>query len=61
MNFLVISAVVFVLVNKLIGSLKKKADAPAPAEPKIKECPHCLMEVPIKATRCGHCTSELAA
>ena len=38
--------------------LKKKPEAPA-AAPTTKECPYCLSEVPIKATRCPHCTSEL--
>ena len=29
------------------------------AEPKMKECPYCCSEIPIKAKRCPHCTSEL--
>ncbi|MDH3384122.1 MAG: large conductance mechanosensitive channel protein MscL, partial [Deltaproteobacteria bacterium] len=32
-----------------------------PAVPTTKECPLCLSTVPIKATRCGHCTSDLKA
>jgi len=31
-----------------------------PSEPTTKECPFCLSAIPIKATRCAHCTSELA-
>ncbi|HLN92033.1 MAG TPA: large conductance mechanosensitive channel protein MscL, partial [Patescibacteria group bacterium] len=40
-----------------MNSMKKKEEAP----PATKECPHCLSTIPIKATRCGHCTSELRA
>ena len=32
-----------------------------PAEPTTKECPYCLSVVPLKATRCAHCTSDLKA
>jgi tetratricopeptide (TPR) repeat protein len=35
--------------------------APAPAAPTTKECPYCLSAIPIKATRCAYCTSELKA
>ena len=38
----------------------KEEEAP-PKEPTTKECPHCFSEIPIKATRCGFCTSELKA
>jgi len=30
-----------------------------PAEPTTKECPFCFSVIPIKAVRCGYCTSEL--
>jgi large conductance mechanosensitive channel len=55
--FLIVALVVFLLV-KSINQLKK----PAPKEdPKTKDCPYCLTAVPIKATRCPACTSELKA
>ena len=42
---------------------KQPAPAPkqpeAPAAPTTKECPYCLSQIPIKATRCPHCTSEV--
>src|SRR5512146_649249 len=56
-NFLIVAFAVFFLVRGM-NSLKKKEAAP-PAVPTTKECPHCLSTIPIKATRCGHCTSEL--
>jgi large conductance mechanosensitive channel len=38
----------------------KKKEEPAPAaEPTTKQCPYCLTDIPIKATRCPHCTSQL--
>ena len=43
---------------KLLKKLKKK-DEPVP-EPTVKECPYCYSEINIKATRCPHCTAELA-
>lgn len=56
-NFLIIAIAIFFVVRG-INNLKKKEEAP-PAVPTTKECPLCLSTVPIKATRCGHCTSEL--
>jgi large conductance mechanosensitive channel len=56
-DFVIIALVIFLLV-KGIDSLKKKP-APVVAEPVTKECPHCFTTIPIKATRCPNCTSEL--
>ncbi len=58
-NFLIIASAIFFVVRG-INRLKRKEEAP-PAEPTTKECPHCVSTIPIKATRCGHCTSELQA
>ncbi|MBR2289039.1 MAG: large conductance mechanosensitive channel protein MscL [Clostridia bacterium] len=38
---------------------KNKKEEEVPAEPTTKLCPHCLSEIPFKATRCPHCTSKL--
>jgi large conductance mechanosensitive channel len=57
-NFLIVAFAIFFLIRGM-NSLKKKEEAPA--VPATKECPHCLSTIPIKATRCGHCTSELKA
>jgi len=56
-SFLIIAFAVF-LVIKGLNRLKKEEVAP-PAEPTTKECPFCLSTIPLKATRCPHCTSEL--
>ncbi len=56
-NFVIIAFVVFLLV-KQINRLKA---APPPATPTTKECPFCCTMVPLKATRCPACTSELGS
>jgi large conductance mechanosensitive channel len=57
-NFLIIAAVVFFLIVRPIARMQApKAAATAP--PTTKECPYCYTAIPIKATRCPNCTSEL--
>ena len=58
-NFIIVAFAIFFVVRAM-NTLKKKEEA-IPAGPTTKECPHCLSTIPIKATRCGHCTSELRA
>jgi len=53
-SFLIVSFAVFLLV-KGINKLKKQEEA----APDKKDCPYCLSAIPIKATRCAHCTSEV--
>jgi large conductance mechanosensitive channel len=54
-SFLIVALAVFILV-KQVNRLKR----PAPSGPTtVKDCPHCLMSVPVKATRCPHCTSQI--
>jgi len=54
-NFLIIAFVLFILISRM-NAMKKPAPA---AIPTTKDCPHCLSAVPLKATRCAHCTSDL--
>jgi large conductance mechanosensitive channel len=56
-SFLIVSFSVFILI-KNINRLKREKPAPE-AAPTTKECPYCLSVIPIKATRCAHCTQEL--
>lgn len=61
-NFLIMGFIIFLLVkaiNKLTTLTFKKEEEEAPA-PTTKECPFCHSEIHIDATRCPHCTSELA-
>jgi len=59
LNFIIVAFAIFLLI-RAINRLKKEEEAAAEPEPTAKECPFCCSEVPIKATRCGHCTSELS-
>jgi large conductance mechanosensitive channel len=54
-SFLIIAICIFLLIRQ-VNKLKKEEP---PAEPDAKDCPYCLSSIPIKATRCAHCTSEL--
>jgi len=54
-NFLIVAFAVFLLVRG-INKMKRPKNAP----PMSKDCPKCAMTIPVKATRCPHCTSELA-
>lgn len=56
-SFLIIAAAVFLLV-RLVSKLQKPA---APAAATTKPCPFCATDIPIPATRCPNCTSQLAA
>ena len=56
-SFLIVAFSVFLLI-KGMNSMKRK-QVEAPAEPTTKECPYCFTEIPIKATKCPHCTSNL--
>ena len=57
-TFLIIAAAIFMLV-RTINSIRRKEEGPPPP-PTEEKCPHCLMMVPVEATRCRYCTSELA-
>lgn len=56
-NFTIVAFAVFLLV-RTINRLKQQE---AEAAPTTKECPYCVSDIPVKATRCGHCTSDLKA
>jgi large conductance mechanosensitive channel len=56
-SFLIVAFAVFLLIRNIN---KMKREEPE-AEPSTKDCPHCLSTIPIKATRCSQCTSELGA
>jgi len=62
-NFLIIAAVVFFAIVRPMARMQarqKAAEAAAPAAPTTKECPFCFSSIPVKATRCPNCTSQLA-
>jgi large conductance mechanosensitive channel len=59
LDFLIVALVVFLLIRGVSKMMPKpKAE---PVAPTTKDCPFCLSAVPLKATRCPHCTSPLTA
>jgi large conductance mechanosensitive channel len=57
LDFIIVAFVIFLVVRQ-VNKMKKKEPA-APAAPTTKSCPYCFTDIPIKATRCPHCTSAL--
>jgi len=54
-DFLIVGFAIFILVRQ-VNRLKRQTPAAAPA---TRECPFCLTDIPVKATRCSHCTSTI--
>lgn len=59
LSFFIVAFAVFLVVRSYNRMMVRREKAPPP--PTEKACPYCRMTVPVDATRCGHCTSELAA
>jgi large conductance mechanosensitive channel len=57
-NFLIVAFCIFLLVRAINNMKRPKPGSEAPVS---KDCPYCSMTIPIKATRCPHCTSEMSA
>jgi large conductance mechanosensitive channel len=55
-DFLIVAFAIFLLVRQV-----NRWNKPAQASPTTKDCPRCAMAIPIAATRCPHCTSDLQA
>ena len=59
-TFLIIAFAVFLLV-RAVNKIKDAMERPVPvASPATKDCPYCASAIPIRATRCPHCTSQLS-
>ncbi len=56
-SFTIVAFAVFMLVRAM--NRLKAAEEAAPAEPTTKDCPYCYSAIPLMATRCPHCTSQL--
>ncbi len=57
LDFVIVAFAIFMVIRQ-VNKLKKQ---PPPADPTTKDCPECLSTIPIKATRCAHCTAQLPA
>ncbi len=58
-NFLIVAFVIFMLVRQINRLQREAAESETAAAPETKECPYCHTTIPIKASRCPNCTSEL--
>jgi large conductance mechanosensitive channel len=54
-NFMIIAFILFLIVRTM-NRMRRAEPAPSPT---AKGCPHCMMQIPLKATRCPHCTSNV--
>lgn len=59
LDFVVVAIVLFIVVTKIVKAAEARL-LKGPAAPTTKECRFCLENIPVKATRCKACTSELA-
>ena len=58
-TFLIVAFAVFLLIRQ-INNMRRRMEAPkVAAAPTTKDCPYCVSKIPLKATRCPNCTSEL--
>ena len=57
LSFFIVAFAVFLVVRAYNRMMVRRDEAPPP--PTEKDCPQCRMTVPVEATRCGHCTSEI--
>ena len=57
-SFLIVAFAMFLIIRSM-NRLAKMREAPEPAVPTTRACPFCISDIPIKATRCPYCTSEL--
>ncbi len=58
-SFLLVAAAVYFFVVTPVNALMNRFGKPAPVT--TKKCPHCAMDIPLEASRCGHCTQPVGA
>jgi len=59
LDFVIVAFAIFLLIRQ-VNRMSRQPEAP-PAAPTTKPCSYCLSSIPINATRCPHCTSDLKA
>jgi large conductance mechanosensitive channel len=57
-DFLIVAFVLFLVIHTS-NRMQQRLVKPEAAPPSTKDCPYCCLAIPVKATRCGHCTSTL--
>jgi large conductance mechanosensitive channel len=58
-TFLIVAAVIFFLVVKPMNALMARMGRGGEAETPSRECPYCMSSIPVNATKCAYCTSEV--
>lgn len=58
-TFFLVAFAVFLLV-KGVNRMRRRQEGAEPDEPTSRKCPYCLSDIPLKASRCAFCASELA-
>ncbi|HLV79949.1 MAG TPA: large conductance mechanosensitive channel protein MscL [Chthonomonadaceae bacterium] len=58
-SFLIIAFVIFFFVVRPVNWLMSRRKTETPVDPTTRECPFCLSSIPVQATRCAFCTSEV--
>jgi large conductance mechanosensitive channel len=53
-DFVIVAFAVFLVIKQV-----NRLSPPAPPAPATRPCPLCLSNIPLRATRCAHCTSEV--
>lgn len=60
-NFVIVAFALFLIIRAYNSTTERfRAKESKPSEPVNKQCPYCLTDIPLKATRCPNCTSQLA-
>ena len=60
-DFVIVAFVVFLVIRAVTRMQRLTEKEQAPAAPTTRDCPYCLSSIPMKATRCPHCTSQFTA
>lgn len=58
--FVILAAVIFFFVVKPVNWLMSRRKTELPVDPTTRDCPYCLSSIPIQASRCAFCTSEVS-
>lgn len=56
LDFLIVAFAIFLLVRQVNRLKKEEVPPPLPSQ---KECPQCMMVIPVNAKKCGHCATQL--
>jgi large conductance mechanosensitive channel len=55
LDFIIVAFAIFIVIKQM-NRLKRE---PPPADPTTRDCPWCLSQIPVKATKCAHCTADV--